>query len=169
MLLYINSEKKSQSRRIERIIRSICVVEKVVDDFFLLKNRDYIQRRSEGTSSVAFEVLIINCHIEYINLFIFNCLTSNIKLLIFNCLMSNFCFPKNMSFTSRRERLFMDARLEFRILNSPGKMMTYYLRDTDKFLRYRTLCPSILKCGFPKRGIKLTWFVLFEVLEVPQL
>ena len=35
------------------------------------------QGRSEGTSSVAFEVLIINCQIYFINLFIFNCF--NIK------------------------------------------------------------------------------------------
>ena len=53
---------------------------------------------SESTSSVPFEVLMINCHIEFINLFILNCLTSN------------FCFPKNISCTSRRERLFMNGR-----------------------------------------------------------
>ena len=40
---------------------------------------------SEGTSSVAFKVLIINCQIDVMNLFIFNCLTSHINLLIFNC------------------------------------------------------------------------------------
>ena len=68
------------------------------------------QGRSDSTSSVTFEVLIINCHIEFINLFIFNCLKSNINLFIFNCLTSNFCFPKNISFASRRERLFTDAR-----------------------------------------------------------
>ena len=59
---------------------------------------------SEGTSSVAFEVLRINCKIDFINLFIFNCLTLNINLLIFNCSTSNFCFPKTISFASRRER-----------------------------------------------------------------
>ena len=37
------------------------------------------------------------------------------------------------------------------------------------FMRYRTLCKSILKCGFPIKGIKLTWFILFEVLGVPWL
>ena len=106
------------------------------------------QGRIEGTSSVIFEVLIINCHIEFINLFIFSCLMSNINLFIFNCLTSNFCFPKNIFF---------------------GKMMTSYLRDVDKFLRYRTLCISILKYGFPTKCTKLTQFVLFEVLRVPQL
>ena len=43
-----------------------------------------IQCRSEGTSSVAFEVLIINCEIYFINLFIFNCLALNINVFIFN-------------------------------------------------------------------------------------
>ena len=86
-------------------------------------------RRSEGTSSVAFEVLVINCQIDFTDLFIYNCLTSNINLFIFNCLTSNFCFPKNISFASRREQLFMDAI--FRILNSPEKMMACYLRDTN--------------------------------------
>ena len=55
------------------------------------------------------------------------------------------------------------------ILNSPGKMMTCYLRDINKFLRYCILCKSILKRGFLTKGIKLTWFVLFEVPGVPQL
>ena len=78
---------------------------------------------SESTSSVAFEVLIIKSEIDFINLFIFNCLTSNVNLFIFNCLTSNinlfnfncltsnFCFPKNIFFASRRERMFMDAHL----------------------------------------------------------
>ena len=53
------------------------------------------QGRSESTSNVLFEVLIINCQLDFMNLFIFNCLTSQINLLIFNCLMaSNFCFLK---------------------------------------------------------------------------
>ena len=51
----------------------------------------------------------------------------------------------------------MDVRPSFRILNS------------NKFWRYRTLCTRIPKCGFPTKGIKLTLFVLFEVLGVPQL
>ena len=48
-------------------------------------------------------------------------------------------------------------------------MMTSYLRDVDNFLRYRTLCTSIVKYGFPAKCTKLTQFVLFEVLRVPQL
>ena len=42
------------------------------------------QGHSEGTLSVAFDVLIINYQIYFINLFILNCLTLNIKLFIFN-------------------------------------------------------------------------------------
>ena len=71
---------------------------------------ELFQGRSEGTSSVTFEVLIINCEIDFINLFIFNCLTSNVNLFYFSCLTSNFYFPKNTSFASIRKRLFMDAR-----------------------------------------------------------
>ena len=93
----------------------------------------------------------------------------HINLFNFNCLTSNFCFPKNTSFANRRKRLFMDARPYFRILNSSGKMMTCYLRDTNKLLRYRTLRTSILKSGFPTKGIELTRIVLFEVLEMPRL
>ena len=59
----------------------------------------------------------------------------------------------------------MDAHPQFRVLHSSGKMMTCYIRHTDKFLKYHTLCTSILKCAFPTKGIKLTQFVL---LEVPQ-
>ena len=129
----------------------------------------YLQGRSEGTSGVAFDVLMINCKIDFINLFIFNCLISNINLFNCNCLTSNFCFPQNASFTNRRKRLFMDARPYFGILNSFRKMMTCYLRGTNKFWRYRALRTSILKCGFATKGIELTRFVLFEVLEIPQL
>ena len=66
------------------------------------------QGRSEGTSSVPFEVLIINCQIYFINLFIFNCLTLNIKLFIFKLFDVNFCFQIIMPFANRRERLFME-------------------------------------------------------------
>ena len=57
-----------------------------------------LQGRSEGTSSVAFEVLIINCQIYFINLFIFNCLTLNIKLFIFQLFDVKFLFSKNHLF-----------------------------------------------------------------------
>ena len=93
------------------------------------------QRRSEDTSSVAFEVLIIKSEIDFINLFIFKCLTSNVNLFIFNCLKSN----------------------------------TNYLRDTNKFLRSRTLCTNILKCKFPTKGIELTRLEFFEGPRGPQL
>ena len=132
------------------------------------RNYKAIQGRGEGTSSA----IIINCHTEFINLFIFNRLTSNINMLIFNFLTSNFCFSENISFASRRERLFMDARPQFRILSSPWKMMTYLNTDIQtqiKFLRYRSLFTSILKCGFPTKSIKLTRFVLFKVLGGPQV
>ena len=115
------------------------------------KHQKRNQGRSEGTSSVAFEVLIIKSEIDFINLFIFNCLMSNINLFKFNCLTSNFCFPKNIFFASRGERMFMNARPQSRVFNSTGKMMTCYLRDTSKFFRYRTLCPNILKCKFPTK------------------
>ena len=157
---------------------------------FLLKYRSSLpkvfckkdaQGRSQGTSSVAFEALIIKSEKDFINLFIFNCLTSNINLFIFNCLTSNmnlfnfdcltsnFCFPKNIFFASRRERMFMDARPQFQVFNSTGKMMTCYLRDANKFLRYRTLCTNILKCGFPTKGIELTKLKFFEGPRVPQV
>ena len=59
--------------------------------------------------------------------------------------------------------------LSFEILNSPEKMMICYLQDIHNFLRYRTLRKSILKCGFPIKGIELTRLVLLEVLGVRQL
>ena len=114
-----------------------------------------VQGPTNGTSSVAFELLIINCHIEFINLFIFNCLTSN------------FHFPKhifgkqNRTAVSGRVSLVLDFKLT-------RKMMTCYLQNRLIF-EVRTLWTSILKCEFPTKGIKLTRFILFEVLRVPQL
>ena len=106
---------------------------------------------SEGTSSVAFEALIINWEENFINLPIFYCLMSNIHLFNFNCLTSNFCFPKNTSSANRRKQLFMEAHPYFRILNSFGEMMTCYLPVNNT------------------KGIELKRLVLFEILEMPQL
>ena len=136
---------------------------------------------TRDVASVAFEVLITNSEIDFINLFIFscltsnincsifNCFTSNINLFNFNCLTSNFCFPKNISFANKRKRLFMDSCSYLRILNSSAKMMTCYLQDTNKFLRYSPLHTSMLKWGFPTKGIELTWLIFSEALEMPQL
>ena len=121
---------------------------------------------------IAFEVLTINCPIYFINLFIFNYLTLNIKLMIFKLIDVKFLFSKNHVFCKlKRTAVYglMDARPSFRILKSPGIMMTCYLRDINKFLMDRTLCKSRLKCGFSTKSIELTRFVLFEVLGVPQL
>ena len=59
------------------------------------------QGRSEGTSSVAFEVLIINCQIYLINLLIFNCLTLTINLFI-NLFYVKFLFSKNHIFCKQK-------------------------------------------------------------------
>ena len=48
-------------------------------------------------------------------------------------------------------------------------MMICYIGNIIKFLSYRTLRTSILKCGFPTKGMELTRLVLFKVLEMPQL
>ena len=61
-----------------------------------------IKRRGKGTSSVAFEVLIINCQIYFINLFIFNCLKLNVKLLIFKLPDVKFLFSENHYFRKQK-------------------------------------------------------------------
>ena len=65
-------------------------------------NRNNTQRRSDGTSSVAFEVLIINCQTYFINLFIFNCLTLNIKLFLFKLFDIIFLFSENHVFCKQK-------------------------------------------------------------------
>ena len=121
--------------------------------------REYLKCSIRGTNnqirnsfykSVHLQMFSVKCKLAYLQL------SSNINLLNFNCLTSNFCFPKNIFFASRRERMFMDARPQFQVFNSTGKMMTCYLRYTNKFLRSSTLCTNILKCKFPAKGIELT-------------
>ena len=114
-----------------------CLFIKSVERLRCILKRNSSQGRSEGTSSVAFEVLIINCHIEFMN-----------------CLTSNFCFPKNLSFASRRERLFIHERAS---LVLDFKLTQKY--DDPLSSRHK-------QCRFPTKGIKLTRFVLFEVLAV---
>ena len=127
----------------------------------------HFQGRNEVTSNVAFDVPIINCQILFINSFIFNCITLNMKLFIFKLFDVKFLFSENHVFRKQKRTAVygvMDAHF---LLNK--KLMTCYLRDINKFLRYDTLCKSILKCGILTKSIELTRFVLFEILGVPQL
>ena len=52
---------------------------------------------------VSFEILIIGCQIDFINLFILHCLTLNVKFFIFKLFEVDFFFSKFMSFTKTRE------------------------------------------------------------------
>ena len=61
-----------------------------------------VQGRSEGTSSVAFEVLIMNCQIYFVSSFIFNYLTLNIKLFIFKLFDVKFLFSENHVFRKQK-------------------------------------------------------------------
>ena len=148
-------------------------------EIFHMKSRTWWNNRqgcSEGSSSVAFEVLskvdfinlfIFNCLTSNINLLIFNCLTLNINLFNFNCLTSNFCFLNNIFFTSRRECMFMDARPWLRVSTQPGKWWPVIFETEIKF--WGTLCRNILKCKFPTKSIELTRLEFFEGPLVPQL
>ena len=72
-----------------------------------------IQERREGTLRVAFEVLIINCQICFLNSFIFYCLILNIKLFIFKLFDVKFLFSENHVFpTQKRTAVYgvMDVR-----------------------------------------------------------
>ena len=60
------------------------------------------QGHSDGTSSVAFEVLIINCQIYFISLFIFNCLALNINFFMFNLFDVKFLFSENQIFRKQK-------------------------------------------------------------------
>ena len=60
------------------------------------------QGRREGASSVAFEVLIINCQIYLINLFIFNCLTLYVNLSIFILFDIKLLFSENHIFRKQK-------------------------------------------------------------------
>ena len=75
---------------------------------------DHGQGLSEGTSSVAFEVLIINCEIYFINSFIFNCLILNIKLFVFKFFdVKSLTFSENHVFRKQKRTAVygvMDAR-----------------------------------------------------------
>ena len=101
---------------------------------------------------------MINCQICFINCSSSTVLTLNIKLFIFNLFDVKFLFSKNHVFRIQKRTAvygLMDAHPQIRILNSPGKMMNCNPRDINRFLRYCTLCTSILKYGFPTKGIEL--------------
>ena len=71
------------------------------------------QGRSEGTSSIGFEVLILNSQIYLINLFIFNCLILNIKLFILMLSDVTYLFSENHVFRKQKGTAVygvMDAR-----------------------------------------------------------
>ena len=123
--------------------------------------------RSEGTSSVAFELLIINCQIDFINLFIFNCLTSDIyKFVHIQLFDVKFLFSENhILCKQKRTAVYWRASLVsgFKLIQKNDDLLS---------LRYKSIfeVPNrILKWVFPTKGIKLTRFVLFGILRVPQV
>ena len=72
-----------------------------------------LQGRSESTSSVVFEVLIINCQIYFINFLIFNYLTLNINMFIFKLFDIKFLISENHVFCKQKRTAvygLMDAR-----------------------------------------------------------
>ena len=83
--------------------------------------------RVRATSSVAFEVLIMNCETDFINLFIFNYLALNINLFIFNCLTSNFYFLKKNVFR-KKERTAVYERafvvLDFKLIRENDDLLS---------------------------------------------
>ena len=128
----------------------------------------YGQGRSEGTSSVAFELLIINCQIYYINLFIFNCLALNVNLFIFNLCDVKFLFSEShICRKQKRTAVYWRASLvsDFKLNRENDDLLS----SRHKCFFWGTLCNNILKCGFLTKGIKLTRFIYFEALGAPQL
>ena len=129
----------------------------------------FLQGHSQRTSSVAFEVLIINCQAYFINLFIFTCLTLNIYLFSFNLFDVKFLFSENHIFRKQtRLAVYGCASLvsDFKLTRENDDLLSSRLCKTCYL---RTLHKSILKCGFPTKSIKLTRFVLLEVFGVPQI
>ena len=60
------------------------------------------QGRSESTSSISFEVLIINCHIEFINLFIFKLFNTKYKFIHLQLFDFKFLFLKKHIFRKQK-------------------------------------------------------------------
>ena len=132
---------------------------------------DLWYRIQPGAQRVYLKCIIRGTNNQLPNIF-YKFVHLKLKLLIFKLFEVESLFSKNHVFRKwKRTAVYglMDACPQFRILNSPGKMVTCYLQDIKKFLRYRTLCKSILKYGFPTKGIELTRFILFEALGVPQI
>ena len=62
----------------------------------------------------------------------------------------------------------MDARPQFQILNPPGKIINYYLREQIHFEVPHPV-HEYTKMWIHNKKYKPTQFVLFEVLGVPKL
>ena len=90
----------------------------------------------------------------------FNYLTLNIYLFIFNLFDFRLWFSKNHIFSKQeRQAVYRHASLV-----SYFKLVRY-LRDINEFLRYRSLCKSILKCGLQLK--QPLW--RFEIIELEQV
>ena len=100
-----------------------------------------MEGHSKGTSSVAFEVLIIKSETDFINLFIFNCVMSNINLFIFNykfiqlqLVTSNFCFRRTYFSQAEENGCFLTLLLRFGFSTQPGKNYYYsYVSQQPSF------------------------------------
>ena len=62
----------------------------------------------------------------------------------------------------------MDARPQFQILNSPGKIINYYLREQIHFEVSHPV-HEYTKMWIHNKRYKPTQFALFEILVVPKL
>ena len=75
----------------------LCKINKCIPFCLRLDKMHHIQGRSNSTSSVAFEVLIINCQTYFIIFYSFNHLSSN------------FCFPKKSILRRQKRTAVIDA------------------------------------------------------------
>ena len=80
----------------------IIILSKEVDTSFEFK-WNWLKVKFVARVPGSFEILIIGCQIDFINLFILHCLTLNVKFFIFKLFEVNFFCSKFMSFGNTRE------------------------------------------------------------------
>ena len=142
----------------------------IITDHFLVTLVG-LQGRNEGTSSVAFEVLVINCQMCFIHLFIFNCLTLNIKLFIFKLFDVKCLFSEKHVFRKQKRTASLwsygpaSLVLDFKLT---WKMMTRSSRHKEIFEVPHSM-QDYIKMQIPDRRYRTNTVLTFWDTPLPQL
>ena len=120
--------------------------------------------RNRFYKSIHLQLFNVKCKFVYLQLF-----NVKYKFILLQLFDVKFLFSEEHIFRNQERTVVYGHVSLVSGFQLNREILTCYIRDTNKFLRSRTLWTNILKCKFQTKGIELTRFELFEAPRGPQL